>query len=250
MRIDSNLLSNHKQLFINNDRNGNYGNYGDYRISPDVYNQRAGREGDSRVGGGDGSGEVTIKKASNANVGRNVEIQTKNETLYTAAQYISNAVSFMYISVLVSFIILQDKKWLYILIIVFIVNIIVVILRVFTMRFSGGFFYRPGKCIDESMVYDLLESNFILDGIKKRVNSEDYNVMGIPSVHMTRATTILALTYLFFPKYNKITLIVAPIYLILLSWARIYLDCHTILQVLSGVIMGCGAVYISYKLVK
>jgi membrane-associated phospholipid phosphatase len=250
MRIDSNLLSNHKQLFINNDRNGNYGNYGDYRISPDVYNQRAGREGDSRVGGGDGSGEVTIKKASNANVGRNVEIQTKNETLYTAAQYISNAVSFMYISVLVSFIILQDKKWLYILIIVFIVNIIVVILRVFTMRFSSGFFYRPGKCIDESMVYDLLESNFILDGIKKRVNSEDYNVMGIPSVHMTRATTILALTYLFFPKYNKITLIVAPIYLILLSWARIYLDCHTVLQVLSGVIMGCGAVYISYKLVK
>ena len=112
MRIDSKLLSNHKQLFINNDRNGDYGDYGDYgnyRISPDVYNQRAGREGDSRVGGGDGSVDVTIKKASNANVGRNVEIQTKNEILYTAAQYISNAVSLMYISVLVSFIILHSK---------------------------------------------------------------------------------------------------------------------------------------------
>jgi membrane-associated phospholipid phosphatase len=185
----------------------------------------------------------------NATDGRNALIQ-KNETLYIAAQYISNTVSVMYISAFISLIVLRDRKWFYILLIVFVVNILGTLFKVFLMRFDYGFLRRPGTCIDEDMTYDFLESNFILDEIKKKLNGNEYNVMGFPSMHMTRATTILALTYLFFPKYKKITGIVAPIYLALLAWSRMYLNCHTILQVIGGLIVGTVAAKISFNMCK
>jgi membrane-associated phospholipid phosphatase len=183
----------------------------------------------------------------NANDGRNAVI-TKNETLYIAAQYISNTVFIMYLSVFISLVILRDRKWFYIILIVFVVNILATILKIFLMRFNYGFLHRPGKCVDENMDYDLLESNFILEGIKKTVNSDEYNIIGFPSMHTMKATMILALTYLFFPKYKKTTLIVAPIYLAILAWARIYLDCHTVLQILGGIILGVGVAKVSFNL--
>lgn len=201
-----------------------------------------------RRGGGEAS-LVGSKNAMNATDGRNALIQ-KNETLYIAAQYISNTVSVMYISAFISLIVLRDRKWFYILLIVFIVNVLGTLFKVFLMRFDYGFLRRPGTCIDEDMTYDFLESNFILEEIKKKVNSSDYNIMGFPSMHMIRATTILALTYLFFPKYKKITGIVAPIYLALLAWSRMYLNCHTILQVIGGLIVGIVAAKISFNMCK
>lgn len=201
---------------------------------------------------GRGGGEASLvgsKNAMNATDGRNALIQ-KNETLYIAAQYISNTVSVMYISAFISLIVLRDRKWFYILLIVFIVNVLGTLFKVFLMRFDYGFLRRPGTCIDEDMTYDFLESNFILEEIKKKVNSSDYNIMGFPSMHMIRATTILALTYLFFPKYKKITGIVAPIYLALLAWSRMYLNCHTILQVIGGLIVGIVAAKISFNMCK
>lgn len=206
---------------------------------------------DSRMSGR-GGGEASLvgsKNAMNATDGRNALIQ-KNETLYIAAQYISNTVSVMYISAFISLIVLRDRKWFYILLIVFIVNVLGTLFKVFLMRFDHGFLRRPGTCIDEDMTYDFLESNFILEEIKKKVNSSDYNIMGFPSMHMTRATTILALTYLFFPKYKRITGIVAPIYLALLAWSRMYLNCHTILQVIGGLIVGIVAAKISFNMCK
>jgi membrane-associated phospholipid phosphatase len=146
--------------------------------------------------------------------------------------------------------VLRDRKWFYILLIVFVVTILGTLFKVFLMRFDYGFLRRPGTCIDEDMTYDFLESNFILDEIKKKLNASEYNVMGFPSMHMTRATTILALTYLFFPKYKKITGIVAPIYLVLLAWSRMYLNCHTILQLIGGVILGIVAAKISFNMCK
>jgi membrane-associated phospholipid phosphatase len=201
---------------------------------------------------GDGRGEADVtesKKAMNATHGRNAEIP-KNETLYIVAQYISNTVSIMYLSVFISLLVLRDRKWFYILLIVFVVNILVTLLKIFLIRFDYGFLHRPGKCIDESMTYDILESNFILEGIKNKVNSEDYNMMGFPSMHSTRATAILALTYLFFPKYKKTTMIVAPIYLAFLAWSRMYLDCHTLLQVIAGIIFGAVAAKVSFTPLK
>ena len=201
---------------------------------------------------GRGGGEASLvgsKNAMNATDGRNALIK-KNETLYIAAQYISNTVSVMYISAFISLIVLRDRKWFYILLIVFIVNVLGTLFKVFLMRFDYGFLRRPGTCIDEDMTYDFLESNFILEEIKKKVNSSDYNIMGFPSMHMIRATTILALTYLFFPKYKKITGIVAPIYLALLAWSRMYLNCHTILQVIGGLIVGIVAAKISFNMCK
>ena len=206
---------------------------------------------DSRMPGR-GGGEASLvgsKNAMNATDGRNALIQ-KNETLYIAAQYISNTVSVMYISAFISLIVLRDRKWFYILLIVFVVNILGTLFKVFLMRFDYGFLRRPGTCIDEDMTYDFLESNFILDEIKKKLNGNEYNVMGFPSMHITRATTILALTYLFFPKYKKITGIVAPIYLVLLAWSRMYLNCHTILQLIGGVILGIVAAKISFNMCK
>ena len=197
-------------------------------------------------------GEVSLigsKNTMNATDGRNALIQ-KNETLYMIAQYISNGVSVMYISLFISLIVLRDKKWFYILLIVFIVNVLGTLFKVFLMRFDYGFLHRPGTCVDEYMTYDFLESNFILDEIKKKVDPSEYNVMGFPSIHMIRATTILALTYLFFPKYKKITGIVAPIYLALLAWSRMYLNCHTILQLIGGVILGTVAAKISFNICK
>ncbi len=199
---------------------------------------------------GDRVGEVSLsesKKAMNANDGRNGEIQ-KNEKLYIAAQYISNTVSIMYISVFISLLVLRDIKWFYILLIVFVVNILSTLLKIFLMRFNYSFLHRPGKCIDENMTYDLLESNFILEGIKKKVHNDEYDIMGLPSMHVTKATTILMLTYLFFPKYKKTTLIVAPIYLAILSWSRMYLDCHTFLQVIVGIILGVVTAKVSFNL--
>lgn len=206
---------------------------------------------DSRMsgrGGGDAR-LVGSKNAMNATDGRNAVIQG-NETLYIAAQYISNTVYVMYISAFISLIVLRDRKWFYILLIVFVVTILGTLFKVFLMRFDYGFLRRPGTCIDEDMTYDFLESNFILDEIKKKLNASEYNVMGFPSMHMTRATTILALTYLFFPKYKKITGIVAPIYLVLLAWSRMYLNCHTILQLIGGVILGIVAAKISFNMCK
>ena len=199
-------------------------------------------------GGGDAR-LVGSKNAMNATDGRNAVIQG-NETLYIAAQYISNTVYVMYISAFISLIVLRDRKWFYILLIVFVVTILGTLFKVFLMRFDYGFLRRPGTCIDEDMTYDFLESNFILDEIKKKLNASEYNVMGFPSMHITRATTILALTYLFFPKYKKITGIVAPIYLVLLAWSRMYLNCHTILQLIGGVILGIVAAKISFNMCK
>jgi membrane-associated phospholipid phosphatase len=217
------------------------------RISPVQPNQ--GVLGGSKTPGV-GGGKMDLaesQKTMNATPGRNAVIQ-KNETLYIVAQYVSNTVSVMYLSVFVSLLVLRNMKWFYILLIVFVVNIVVTLLKIFSMRFNYGFLQRPGKCIDESMTYDILESNFILEGIKNKVNSDEYNIMGFPSMHATRATTILVLTYLFFPKYKKTTMIVAPIYLSCLAWSRTYLDCHTLLQFICGVIIGAVAAKVSFNL--
>jgi membrane-associated phospholipid phosphatase len=215
--------------------------------SPAQYKQGVFKDSKRSRGGDDKARLSESKPAMNANDGRNAVI-TKNETLYIAAQYISNTVFIMYLSVFISLVILRDRKWFYIILIVFVVNILATILKIFLMRFNYGFLHRPGKCVDENMDYDLLESNFILEGIKKTVNSDEYNIIGFPSMHTMKATMILALTYLFFPKYKKTTLIVAPIYLAILAWARIYLDCHTVLQILGGIILGVGVAKVSFNL--
>ena len=217
--------------------------------SPAQYKQGVLIDSQKQVGRGENVNVVDSKSAMNATVGRNAEIH-KNETLYIVAQYISNSVSLMYISVFVSFIILKDKRWFYIVLIVFIVNILGTIFKVFTIRFDYDFLRRPGTCIDENMTYDFLESNFILEKIKNSVNSNEYNVMGFPSIHITRATTIMALTYLFFPKYRKVTIIIAPIYIALLAWSRMYLNCHTIIQVIGGILFGTISAKIAYNICK
>jgi membrane-associated phospholipid phosphatase len=245
-----NMNTNHRKNIISREGLPIYNNDpSNLSYSPAQYKQGVFIDSKKQGGRVENVNLVDSKSAMNATVGRNPEIH-KNETLYIAAQYISNTVSVMYISVFISLIILKDKRWFYILLIVFIVNVLGTIFKVFTIRFNYDFLRRPGTCIDENMTYDFLESNFILEGIKNRVNSSDYNVMGFPSIHITRATTILALTYLFFPKYRKITGIVAPIYIVFLAWSRMYLNCHTVIQIIGGILFGVISAKIAFNICK
>lgn len=240
MKYPTNIVSKNGLSIYNKDSSN-------LSYSPAQYKQGVFIDSTNQVGRIKNANLADSKGAMNATVGRNPEIH-KNETLYIAAQYISNTVSVMYISIFISLIILKDKKWFYILLIVFIVNVVGTIFKVITIRFDHKFLRRPGTCIDENMTYDFLESNFILDGIKKKVNSDDYNVMGFPSIHITRATTMLALTYLFFPKYRKITGIVAPIYMVFLAWSRMYLNCHTVIQIIGGILFGIISANIGFNI--
>jgi hypothetical protein len=242
MNSPTNIISKEGLPFYNKDSSN-------LSYSPAQYKQGVLIDSKKQVGREENMNLVDRKSAMNATVGRNAK-NDKNETLYIAAQYISNTVSVMYISVFVSLIIFKDKRWFYILLIVFIVNILGTIFKVLTIRFNYDFIRRPGTCMDENMTYDFLESNFILEKIKNSVDSKDYNVMGFPSIHVTRATTILALTYLFFPKYRKITTIFAPIYIALVAWSRMYLNCHTIIQVVGGVLFGTISAKIAYNICK
>jgi membrane-associated phospholipid phosphatase len=77
-----------------------------------------------------------------------------------------------------------------------------------------------------------------LERIFERIDKSEYFKRGLPSMHMTMAASILTLIYLFFPKYKKIVLMTAPVYIVLLGFSRIYLSCHTLLQVVCGIIFG------------
>ena len=246
--MNKNQSSNVISTVISNDRLSIYNNgTSNLSYSPAQNKQGVLKVSDTPGRFTDGVSLEEINKATNVNDGRNASIQ-KNEILYTIAQYISNSVYIMFISTFISLIVLKDKKWLYILLIVFIVNILLLLLKIFFIRFDYEFLHRPGKCMDEHMVRDFLESSFVLEELKKKVNIEHYNTIGLPSLHTTRAALILTLTYLFFPKYKKITMTVAPIYLLLLSWARMYLDCHTLLQTMAGIILGVLAGKVSFNL--
>jgi membrane-associated phospholipid phosphatase len=58
------------------------------------------------------------------------------------------------------------------------------------------------------------------------------------------------LTYLFFPKYRKILRIVGPIYILLVIYSRMYLNCHTLFQSIGGVVVGYFGSNILYKIIR
>ena len=141
----------------------------------------------------------------------------------------------------------KNIKWFYILILIFIINICTIILKIFLMRFDSPFLYRPNGCEDEHRLMDFLHHNFILEGIMKKIDVNHYKQFGLPSIHVTTAMSILTLVYFYFPKYKQLTLKSGIVYIILLGFSRMYLNCHTFIQVLSGLIFGYTAGIIAYK---
>lgn len=177
--------------------------------------------------------------------------ESKNPVMLSIMLWISNTVPLMFFSIFVTFIVTRNIKWLYILLSVFIIVTCVEILKVILMRYDADFLYRPSNCIGGKSMLDMLfYNNFIFDQILKKIDINEYEKRGFPSMHMTSGVSILTMMYLFFPKYSRITLMVAPIYTILLGYSRIYLDCHTWLQVIFGTIMGFSGGKLMYNIFK
>jgi membrane-associated phospholipid phosphatase len=197
-----------------------------------------------------------LRNVHDGRSGRNEEIHSNSETkkdngkshvLVYIADMISGSVSIMYISLLVMLIINKNIKWFYILILIFIINICSIIFKIILMRFDSPFLYRPNGCEDENRLTDFLHHNFILEGIMKKIDVHQYKQYGLPSIHVTTAASILTLVYFYFPKYKQLTLKSGIVYMILLGFSRMYLNCHTFIQVLSGLIFGYTAGIIAYK---
>jgi membrane-associated phospholipid phosphatase len=179
------------------------------------------------------------------------ETSSKNPMLLSVMIWISNTVSLMYFSMIVTLVITKNSKWFYILLSVFIIVTCIQIIKIVMMRYDAKFLYRPGTCISDNNKADsFFYDNFILERILEKIDISEYNKRGFPSVHMTSCVVIITLIYLFFPKYKKILLMVAPIYIILVGYSRMYLNCHTLLQVISGIIVGILGGKLMYNVFK
>jgi membrane-associated phospholipid phosphatase len=176
---------------------------------------------------------------------------TNSPLLLNVMLWVSNSVSLMLFSLFITLIVTRKKEWFFILLSVFIIVTCAEIFKIITMRFNADFLYRPGKCVSEHTTTDMLfYRNFILERILKSIDMSRYQQMGFPSMHVIQSASILTLIYLFFPKYKKIMLITSPIYLILIGFSRIYLSCHTLLQVVAGIVGGILGGKLMYNIFK
>ena len=179
------------------------------------------------------------------------KVMADDSMIFYIMSWLSNTVMLMIFSTVVTLIVTKNSKWFYILLSVFIIVTFVQILRIILMRYDAPFLYRPGKCSgDNTISHMFLYKNFIIENILKRINRKEYHKRGFPSIHMTIAASVTTMIYLFFPKFRKMTLMTAPIYLILLGYSRIYLNCHTILQVIAGIIAGIVGGNLMYNIFR
>lgn len=179
------------------------------------------------------------------------ETSSKNPIILSGMIWISNTVSLMFFSLFITLIITKNSKWFYILLSVFIIVTCIEILKVILMRYDANFLYRPGKCISDNNKADsFFYHNFIMERILEKIDINEYHKRGFPSLHMTSCVSIITMIYLFFPKYKKIILMTAPIYIILVGYSRIYLNCHTLIQVIFGTIMGMSGGRLMYHVFK
>jgi membrane-associated phospholipid phosphatase len=179
------------------------------------------------------------------------ENTSKNSIMLSIMLWISNTVSLMYFSVFITLIVTKNVKWIYILLSVFIIVTCVEIIKIILMRYDATFLYRPGHCIGVKSITEMLfYKNFIFEQILKKIDIREYEKRGFPSIHMTSCVSIITMMYLFFPKFKKILLITAPIYIALVGYSRIYLNCHTLIQVIFGIIMGILGGKLMYNVFK
>jgi len=179
------------------------------------------------------------------------ETSSKNPIILSGMIWISNTVSLMFFSMIVTLMVTKNSKWFYIMLSVFIIVTCIEILKIILMRYDANFLYRPGKCISDNNKADsFFYHNFILERILEKIDINEYHKRGFPSIHMTSCVSIITMIYLFFPKYKKIILMTAPIYIILVGYSRIYLNCHTLIQVIFGTIMGMSGGRLMYHVFK
>jgi membrane-associated phospholipid phosphatase len=191
------------------------------------------------VDSGDMRSNRTVRNAEIHDDEKINENSSNSPIIFSIMMWISNTVSLFIFSIFITLIVTKESKWFYILLSVFVITTVAQITKVILMRYDAPFLYRPRGCTGEKTVLDkLLYRNFVLERIFERIDKSEYFKRGLPSMHMTMAASILTLIYLFFPKYKKIVLMTAPVYIVLLGFSRIYLSCHTLLQVICGIIFG------------
>ena len=203
------------------------------------------------VNGGDMRSNRSVRNAEIPQKEIINENSSKNPIVLSVMMRISDTVSLMFFSIFITLIVTKNIKWLYILLSVFIIVTCVEIIKIILMRYDAAFLYRPDNCIDSKSIVDMLfYNNFIFEQILKKIDIHEYKKRGFPSMHMTTCVSIITMMYLFFPKYNKILLRIAPIYIILVGYSRIYLSCHTWLQVIFGIIVGILGGKLMYNIFK
>ena len=203
------------------------------------------------VNGGDMRSNRSVRNAEIPQKEIINENSSKNPIILSIMMRISDTVSLMFFSIFITLIVTKNIKWLYILLSVFIIVTCVEIIKIILMRYDAAFLYRPDNCIDGKSIVDMLfYNNFIFEQILKKIDIHEYKKRGFPSMHMTTCVSIITMMYLFFPKYNKILLKVASIYIILVGYSRIYLSCHTWLQVIFGIIVGILGGKLMYNIFK
>ena len=203
------------------------------------------------VNGGDMRSNRSVRNAEIPQKEIINENSSKNPIVLSVMMRISDTVSLMFFSIFITLIVTKNIKWLYILLSVFIIVTCVEIIKIILMRYDAAFLYRPDNCIDGKSIVDMLfYNNFIFEQILKKIDIHEYKKRGFPSMHMTTCVSIITMMYLFFPKYNKILLKVASIYIILVGYSRIYLSCHTWLQVIFGIIVGILGGKLMYNIFK
>jgi membrane-associated phospholipid phosphatase len=176
------------------------------------------------------------------------ETSSQNPIVLSAMMWISNTVSLLVFSVVVTLVVTKERKWFYILLSVFIIMLVAQIVKIILMRYDAEFLYRPGMCIGNRTILDtFFHDSFILKSTFDKIDRIEYYKRGFPSMHMTLASSVLASMYLFFPKYKKAILLSAPLYLILVGYSRIYLSCHTLLQVICGILFGALGAKVMYN---
>jgi len=204
-----------------------------------------------KEGGGDMRSNRSVRNAEIPEKKILIQNDSKNPIMLTIMSSISNTVSLMFFSIFITLIVTKNYRWFYILLSVFIIVTCAEIIKIILMRYDAAFLYRPDNCIGDTPITDMLfYNNFIFERILQKIDINEYKKRGFPSIHMTSGVSIITMMYLFFPKYSRILLKVAPIYIILLGYSRIYLNCHTLLQVIFGIIVGILGGKIMYNIFK
>jgi len=119
----------------------------------------------------------------------------------------------------------RDIKFLYIVLFSISTNMIHHIIKNYSLNYNYKFTKRPQGATN----CNLWANNGNVEGRP-----------GFPSGHVTSITSFFTSIYLLFPEYQSIVVTVGPIYTLLMAYSRIYKKCHTLLQTVTGGLLGIG----------
>ena len=206
---------------------------------------------DKRNGRGDMRNNRSVRNEEIRNSEIKNEVSSKNPIVLSAMLWVSNSVTVIFFSMFITLVMTKDRKWFYIILSVFIVPTFSDIVKIILMRYDVPFLYRPGECIRDGNLPDkMFYKNFIMEKIYQKIDIVEFSKRGFPSTHMVMSTCIVTMIYLFFPKYRNLVVKVAPIYIILVGYSRMYLNCHYLFQVIAGTILGMLGGTFMYNLFK